>query len=180
MGNFNPIQLDDLEYGPARSHLFRYYAARGYIDYGDVVVDAACGAGYGVELFSQIASKAIGMDRDDEAIAYAMQHHKKPNNYFIQANFDQIETFPQCDVTTTIESIEHLRYPAAFASKIKNATRKRIFLTTPIIPTKHEDPTHLQDFTEQQIIDMFVDDNWGCIDSAKQGPYIQISFYRKK
>ena len=37
----------------------------------------------------------------------------------------------------------------------------------------------LEDFTEQDIIDMFVDDKWKCIDSARQGIYLIISFFRK-
>lgn len=179
MGNFNVMRVNEYPDGISRSHFFRYHAASGYIDPGDIVVDAACGSGAGVELMCRYAGKVIGLDRDPEAIKYAMEHHKKENNYFMQVNFDQMDSFPECDVATTIETIEHLRYPAAFAAKIKQSTRKKIFLTTPIIPTKHEDSTHLQDFTEQDICDLFVDSNWGCVDSALQGPYLLISFFRK-
>ena len=61
---------------------YQYYCARGFIEPGDIVVDGACGKGEGVELFSKIAKKVVGMDRDKNAIKYAMDNHKKDNNYF--------------------------------------------------------------------------------------------------
>jgi len=178
MGHYQIYKIDDFADPVARSHLFRYHAARGYVEPEDVVVDAACGIGTGTELLSRIARKVVGIDRDKEAIEYAMQNHKTENNYFMVGNLDQMEKMPECDVFVTSESIEHLRYPGSFAWKIKSATRKKIFLTCPIVPTKHEDSTHLQDFTEPQIIELFADDDWKCIDSAKQGPYLMISFVK--
>lgn len=153
--------------------------ARGYVEPEDVVVDAASGSGYGVELLSRVARKVIGIERDIEAVEYAMVNHKKENNYFIQGNLDQMGRYPVCDVFISLETIEHLRFPESFAGKVKQTTKKKIIISCPIIPTKHEDSTHLQDFTEQQVHDLFVDDEWGCIDSAKQGPYLLISFFRK-
>lgn len=179
MGLFNLIKPNTFTDGISRSHQYRYFAARGYVEPGDIVIDAACGSGYGTELLSTIAKKVIGIDRSEEAVSYAMKNHKKDNNYFICTNLDQMEKLPECDVAISIESIEHLRFPGSFASKLKLAARKRIFLTTPVIPTMHEDSTHLHDFNEQMIIDMFSDHMWGCIDSARQGPFLLISFFKK-
>lgn len=179
MGHYQIIKLNDYNGGVARSHLYRYYAARGYVDPGDVVVDAASGAGYGTELLSAVASKVVGIERDPDAVKYAMLNHKEENNYFMVGNLDQMEKYPLCDVFISLETIEHLRYPESFAAKVKTATRKKIVLSCPIVPTKHEDSTHLHDFNEAIITAMFVDDQWGVIDSAHQGPYLIISFFRK-
>lgn len=179
MGHFQVYKIDDFEDSVARSHLYRYYSARGYVEPGEIVLDAACGCGAGTEALSKVAGKVIGMDRDKDAIEFAQINHKKDNNYFVVGNLDQLEKFPEVDVTVSLETLEHLRYPESFASKVMNSTKKRIIISTPIIPTKHEDSTHLQDFNEQQVIDMFTNEEWGCIDSAKQGPYLLISFYRK-
>ncbi len=179
MGQYNLIKPDTFPDGVHRSHHFRYYAARGYVEPNDVVVDAACGSGFGVEILSRIARKVVGIERDIEALRYATVNHKRANNYFIRGNLDQMQTYPTCDVFISLETIEHLRYPESFAGKAKFAAKKYIILSCPVIPTKHEDSTHLQDFTEQQIHDLFVDDRWSCVDSARQGPYLLISFYRK-
>jgi 2-polyprenyl-3-methyl-5-hydroxy-6-metoxy-1,4-benzoquinol methylase len=179
MGAYQPVKLDDLSYGVAKAHHYRYYCARGFIEPGDTVIDVACGMGYGSALMARVAKKVIGIDRDKEAIAYAMNTYKKDNCYFVLGNLDQLEKLPECDVAVSVESIEHLRFPESFASKLKLTTKRKIFLTTPWVPTIHEDPTHLHDFNEEMIINMFVDDNWECIDSSKEGPYLLIAFYRK-
>ena len=179
MGHYQTYKIDDWSSPVARSHLYRYYAARGYVEPGDVVVDAACGVGAGTELLSSIAKKVVGIDRDAEVIEYAMHNHKKENNYFIVGNLDQLEKLPECDVFISLETLEHLRYPGSVVWKMKDVTRKKIFLSTPVVPTKHVDSTHLQDFTEAQIIEMFVDEKWCCIGSSRQGPYLLISFARK-
>lgn len=178
MGHFQHVKLGDYTSPVARTHIYRYHCARGFVDPGDVVIDGACGVGYGTELLSQVAKKVIGMDRSEEAIKHAMTYHKTENNYFIASNFDQEQSFPECDVFVCIETFEHLRYPESFAAKIKQSTRKKIFLSTPIVPTKHEDPTHLQDFTEPQVMEMFVDQNWGNIHMSIQGIYMLAAFVR--
>lgn len=179
MGQNLNIQVNDKDAPQTRSHLFRYFNGRGYVEPTDIVVDAGCGYGYGTELIARVAKKAIGIDRDVEAIKYAMEHYKRDNSYYIVGNFDQMESFPQCDVIICCEVLEHLRYPESFAYKIKQSTRRMIFLTTPIVPTMKDDPTHLHDFTANEIVKMFKDDKWGMIDYSVQGPYLLISFYKK-
>ncbi len=178
MGQNQPVKLDDLSEGVYRTHHYRYYCARGFIEQGDTVIDVACGVGYGSALMSRVAKKVIGIDRDKEAIAYAMNTYKKDNCYFVLGNLDQLEKLPECDVAVCIETLEHLRFPESFASKIKLATKKKIFVTTPIIPTKHNDPTHLHDFNQEIVEKMFVDSEWGIVDSSLQGPYYLIAFYK--
>ena len=144
-----------------------------------MVVDSASGYGYGTFLFSQVAKKAIGIDRDAGAIKYAMEHYKLDNNYFMVNNLDQMENYPLCDVAISIETFEHLRYPESFAGKMMQSTRRLIYLTCPIVPTKHEDSTHLNDFTENQVMAIFDNDKWGCMNSSLQGPYLMAAFYRR-
>jgi len=179
MGHNINIQLENFEGGQQRSHLYRYYFARGFVEPEDVVVDYGCGYGYGTYLLSKHAKKVIGIDRDDSAIRHATGAYKLSNNYFMQGNIDQIDTMPQCDVTVCIECFEHLRFPESFASKIMESTRRKIILSCPIVPTKHEDPTHLNDFTQSQVAEMFNTDQWASLDSSLQGIYMLASFVRK-
>lgn len=175
MGDYQNVQIGGLD-PVARTHLYRYYCARGYMGPEDVVVDAACGVGYGTRLFAEVASKAIGIDRDETAIQTAMKNNQVKNNYFIQVNLDQEPSLPECDVFVTIETLEHLRYPESFAGKVKAAARKWIFVSTPIVPTKHEDPTHLHDFTEPQVMEMFESDRWKNLHYSVQGIYMMAAF----
>jgi len=179
MGHNQNIQLTDFESGQARSHMWRYFCARGFVEPTDIVIDFGCGYGYGTYLLSQVAKKVIGIDKDEAVIKYAMEHYKLPNNYFMASNLDQMETTPLCDVSIIVECFEHLRYPESFAHKVMEATRKKIIVTTPIVPTKHEDPTHLNDFTESQVKEIFTNNKWGNIDSSLQGIYMLAGFVRK-
>jgi trans-aconitate methyltransferase len=180
MGTYQPVKIDDFKESVYRSHLMRYHAARGFVENDDVVIDYGCGTGYGTKLLAQVAKKVIGLDRDEEAIQIAMKEHKCENNYFLSSNIDQMEAALDSDVSVSIEVLEHLRYPKSFASKIKQSTRKKIIITCPVVPTKHHDPTHLHDFTQQQVIDLFTEDDWATIDVFLQGVYGLFVFYNKK
>lgn len=179
MGHNINIQIGDYASPSARSHLYRYLCARGFVEPNDVVVDAACGYGYGTKLLSQVARKVIGIDRDSDVIKYATENYKTDNSYFVVNNLDQMDVFPVCDIVVCIETFEHLRYPESFAGKIMSSARKKIFLTCPVVPTKHEDPTHLNDFTEDQLMAIFDNEKWGCINSSLQGPYWMAAFYKR-
>lgn len=178
MGNNINIQLDDFVSGQARGHMYRYYFARGFIEPGDTVVDAACGYGYGTELFSRVAKKVIGIDRDENVIKYATEHYKRDNNYFMVGNLDQMESLPVCDVWACVETFEHLRFPESFASKLMQSVKRTIIITCPIVPTTHEDPTHLHDFTESQAKEIFNHNGWITIDSSLQGIYMLAAFHK--
>jgi ubiquinone/menaquinone biosynthesis C-methylase UbiE len=55
------------------AHIYRYHLAAGYIREGDVVLDAACGLGYGSHLLKRVtkASSVTGIDNSSYAIDYA-------------------------------------------------------------------------------------------------------------
>ncbi len=157
--------------GPSRAHLFRYYVARGFIESTDRINDFACGCGYGSAILARVAKQVVGFDYEPEAIRHAQETHDAENIIFGISDFNTERSFPECDVTVSIETIEHLKDPVRFAKLIKESTKRLIFLTTPIIPTKHENPHHLQDFTPGQIEALFIDDQWKPFHSYAQGAH---------
>jgi 2-polyprenyl-3-methyl-5-hydroxy-6-metoxy-1,4-benzoquinol methylase len=98
----------------------------------DIVIDAGCGNGDGTAILSSKARKVIGIDKYKKIIKFAMEHNKKDNNYFMMNNLDQMEMFPQCDITVAINVIEELRFQTSFISKVQDSTRKRIIIVTPL------------------------------------------------
>jgi len=157
--------------GPSRAHLFRYYAARGYLEKDDTVKDVACGCGYGSAILARVAKYVIGLDYEQEAINHAHATHAKENVDFKLADFNTDIVLPQTSVSVSIETIEHLKDPQKFANMLKESTSRLIFLTTPIIPTKHENPHHLQDFTPGQVEALFIDEIWKPFHSYAQGAH---------
>jgi SAM-dependent methyltransferase len=55
----------------AAGHLARYEFARSQIRHGESVLDLACGVGYGAQMLSAAGGLVTGVDRDNDAVAYA-------------------------------------------------------------------------------------------------------------
>ena len=127
-----------------KPYLNLYYIARGFVEPGDVVVDAGCGCGYGTAILSSVASKVIGIDRNEEMIDYAMKNYKESNNYFSVVNLDQLDRYPECDVFVVIKVIEYLRFASSFLYKAGLSARKRVVLYEPNLP-KGIELSHLGD-----------------------------------
>lgn len=94
----------------------------------DVVIDMGCGSGDGTLLLSQHAKKVVGIDKDRASIIDATTNKKRDNNYFFIGNLDQMDTFPDCDVCVMINVLQDLRYPRSSLAKIKQATKRFVYV----------------------------------------------------
>lgn len=101
---------DDVPPGILALHLKRYdFASQWCVD--RIVLDAACGAGYGAHYLAQVARRVVAVDIDRGAVAYAVSRYAAPNvSYqvmdccrlgFADRTFDTICSF---------ETIEHLAH----------------------------------------------------------------------
>ncbi|QGQ98489.1 glycosyltransferase [Paenibacillus psychroresistens] len=91
-------------------HLQRYYSIANLVK-GKIVVDAACGEGYGSFFLSKSAEKVIGIDISDEAISNAQLKYKESQNIkFIQGSVDSLTMLDDnsIDVFVSFETIEHI------------------------------------------------------------------------
>jgi 2-polyprenyl-3-methyl-5-hydroxy-6-metoxy-1,4-benzoquinol methylase len=91
-------------------HLARYQFASGLAS-GKVVADIACGTGYGTEIISRDgkALKAIGVDIDEQAIAYASARHRRHNVEFLCTPGDETNIPDQTiDLVVSFETLEHV------------------------------------------------------------------------
>jgi|6_EtaG_2_1085325.scaffolds.fasta_scaffold01624_8 2-polyprenyl-3-methyl-5-hydroxy-6-metoxy-1,4-benzoquinol methylase len=92
-------------------HVERYKFALKYVSSGSVVLDAACGIGYGSNIISKIATRVISLDVSHDGLEYALQHWGSDNIeyriYDLEKDFDsKIEE--KFDVIVSLETIEHL------------------------------------------------------------------------
>lgn len=133
-------------------HIERYLIAVREIENGDVVLDVACGVGYGSAMLAHRAYEVFGLDRDIEAIQYAEQHYQKDNITFIVGDLDsENDCLIKCDVAVCLETLEHLQRPQEFLERLKDKASRAIVLSTPIVPTKEQNEYHLHDWTQQDI-----------------------------
>ncbi len=117
------IVPDETEPGIVAFHLKRYEFAQPFCD-GRDVLDAGCGVGYGTAFLAETARRVVGVDRSDEAIAYARRRYARPNVEFEVA--DLLALPPPAaafDVVCCFETIEHLSDPGAFLDEVRRVLR---------------------------------------------------------
>lgn len=108
MKNWTGERLETFIYNRiAIEHLHRYSIAYEYIC-DKVVLDIACGEGYGSNLMSEKASFVYGVDVDKICVSEAKLKYKKQNIEFLVGNTSKIPLKnSSIDVVVSFETIEH-------------------------------------------------------------------------
>jgi SAM-dependent methyltransferase len=152
-------------------HRFRYHLGAGFCTHADIVLDLACGQGYGTYILSQHAKKVTGVDIDQPQISANKQKYQgKSNLFFMDDNLETMDV-PECDVACSFETIEHLYNPAQFINNLKSKTKKYIIASVPFGCEKlvvrdgdvqaDLDSTHHSVFDSPLVLDnMFIDEKW--------------------
>jgi SAM-dependent methyltransferase len=112
------------------NHFGRYYYAikKMNINKDDIVLDIACGQGYGTYLLSQKAKYVYGMDANKEFISFAKKNLTLKNNSFLSV---QKKYEIKVNKIVCIETIEHLE-KNDIEPFIENLECKEIFITFPV------------------------------------------------
>ncbi len=102
------LVTDFYSYGTIE-HLHRYSIAAKHLRNDMVVLDVACGEGYGTYMLSKCVKKAIGVDISNQAIEHAKNKYVADNLVFINSNALQIPLESnQFDTIISFETLEHL------------------------------------------------------------------------
>lgn len=139
--------------GPLAVHMKRYEFANKFCK-DKIVLDAACGVGYGSFYLSKTAKEVTGVDISAEAIAYAKEHYQKENTRFRVMDVCSLD-FPErhFDTVCSFETLEHLDNPLEFLAGVKRVLKEDGIL---IISTPHakrtvikpENPYHNVEFSK--------------------------------
>jgi cyclopropane fatty-acyl-phospholipid synthase-like methyltransferase len=129
-------------------HEVRYALAAGLLRPGDVVVDAACGIGYGALLLDAHDDVTYyGVDRDISVVSVKAHAQRT----FIEADLETWKPTFEFDVAVGFETIEHLEDYEPYLEWARRA-RRYIVVSVPIVPTKHENVFHVHDFKRDDIV----------------------------
>jgi hypothetical protein len=143
-------RIPSSEWQQQRGHVYRYELAANLIHDGEIVIDAACGIGYGSSVLT--AGKNIqyfGVDRAD-----AIDPQFLPHGWFAARDLNTWVPDFAFDVAVCFETLEHLADPAHMVAWLKRAARL-VIVSVPTVPTKHMNEFHLHDFTVDEIVAMF-------------------------
>ena len=113
------LHMDMLRESGRRSdaHIARYHLAKDYIRPNDVVLDLACGLGYGAAILwdGSEAAQVIGMDNSASAVNYAAANFcpRRDSLEFRLGDADDLSAFADMsvDVVVSFETVEHLPTP---------------------------------------------------------------------
>lgn len=167
---------NNLEVGADQPHVSRYLMARGFVNPGDRVIDAACGTGYGSHILASVAEKVDAIDKKGVFEA----RWKKDNLYPLVIDLDENNAFWETDVFISIETIEHLKEPQEFLDRITKITKKKIIISSPNKPTAGLNEFHLHDVELvrlEKMMERYKD--WQYYHSFIQG-YNYIAIYVRK
>jgi SAM-dependent methyltransferase len=89
-----------------------------------VVLDAGCGAGYGSAELGRSARRVLGVDVDEEAVAYARSRYASPGVEFEVMDLARLDLDDASfDVVCAFEAIEHVRDRDAVLAEIARVLR---------------------------------------------------------
>lgn len=104
-------------------HMTRYIAAQSLVT-NKVVLDIACGSGYGTQLLSKKAKKVTGVDIDKSSIDFAKKNYSGNNTEFILGGGEDIPLDDNSvDVVITFETIEHIKDYRKFLNEINRVLK---------------------------------------------------------
>lgn len=144
-------------------HSERYNFAAQYVE-GKIVLDLACGVGYGSKILSDSKpSKIFGCDISSESIKYANEHYANNNIKFETMNATNLQ-FPDSffDCIISFETIEHVpeykKVLNEFHRVLKNDGLLIISTPNKDVTSKGRDkpinPFHFKEFTVNEFSDL--------------------------
>lgn len=141
-------------------HFFRYLKASDYIEDGDLVLDIACGVGYGTNMLSSEsnANSVIGVDIDAKTIGYAEKAFSNQRTQFkcasaLDRTLFQSESFNKI---VSFETIEHVEEDEELVRNLYHWLNKEGMLIASVpneevFPfSKDEVPYHVRHYTPDE------------------------------
>src|SRR5439155_366338 len=107
------------------AHVARYQLAKDLVRGDELVLDAACGLGYGSALLAQAepSARVTGIDLSPFAIDYAQANFvpRLPNLQFQRSDVCDLRAFADSSVglVVSFETVEHLLKPELFLAEVQ-------------------------------------------------------------
>ncbi|WP_413170699.1 methyltransferase domain-containing protein [Burkholderia latens] len=159
------LHMDMMRESGRRSdgHVFRYHFAAQYVPQNARVIDIACGMGYGSHLLGRMtfAKEVIGLDVNEDGLAYAKEMYASPNVRFGLANAENLAGIEEnsIDLICSFETLEHLPRPDLFLREARRILKPggRLIVSVPNDWSDEtgEDPNpyHFHVYTWHSLID---------------------------
>ena len=138
-------------------HTARYEFATRYIR-DKVVVDIACGVGYGSAMMVKgKPQRIVGIDISPDAVEHARHHFAVPGLEFLCGSAEHIDSIRPIDLVISFETIEHIHEYDEFLSRVATNLKPggKLIISTPLrqngtFGDKPANPFHVQEWSEPE------------------------------
>jgi hypothetical protein len=145
----------------AFEHLHRYALATD-LARGKVVLDIACGEGYGANLLARVAQEVIGIDSDAAAVEHARQAYPARNLRIGVGTCAAIPLPARCvDLVVSFETIEHHAQHREMMAEVRRVLRRGglLIISTPDRREYSElpgytNPFHVRELSRPEFADL--------------------------
>lgn len=149
-------------------HEFRYHLAAGFCGSHAIVLDAACGTGYGARILQERGTVSyIGLDVDLTDLEVRRHHGRR----FFCVDLTRPDTWriPDLvfDVFVGFETMEHLDDWRPWRDLALQAT-SWILVSVPVVPTVGVNPHHVHDFESGEVPVHFIHPDWSLYQTIAQ------------
>lgn len=141
-------------------HISRYEFANNFISPNSLILDIACGSGYGSNILSK-ANNVIGIDNSQEAIEYAKKTYKGNINFICTSIEHVVFEEDKFDAIVCLETLEHLYYSTALNFLLKATSWVRtngvFILSSPMLRYKDgksyiTNPFHVNEMPRKDLL----------------------------
>ncbi|OEE68105.1 galactoside O-acetyltransferase [Enterovibrio norvegicus FF-33] len=148
----NAEDLDNIE-----RHESRYQFAAKQLTCDSLVLDCACGSGYGSDILKAYCKNIIGVDIDPDAIRFAENKYKADNLKFVCGDIRELApSLEPVDTVVCLETLEHVEDPRILLDGFMKVLKPdgQLVISTPVRETSRENPLnsyHVLEFTNDDL-----------------------------
>lgn len=170
-----------------KEHFDRYDFAKKYLKPDFIVLDAACGTGYGSDELSGCVKKIVGLEISDHALDWAKNHHKKLNIEFKKANLNKAVDLPSdyFDAIISFETLEHVENQENMLLEFKRILKPGgvLIISSPdreIITEKGgtDNKFHINELSKKELV-AILRRNFKLEEIYGQTKYVILPWYKK-
>ena len=134
---------DETPIGICSIHLKRYEFAASYVK-DKLILDVACGVGYGTRYLCDAGNQVIGVEIDAESIAYAQNRYSQSGcTMFVRSDAMMMGFHSnQFDAVCSFETIEHMADVDNFLKEVARVLKPGglFIVSTPIVKDSNKNP----------------------------------------